>query len=601
LLAQHGDPNNPAIIGPFSPITLHSPDSSSVFSPDTLCNRSASDSTPRAQLLKAAADNRHALHACTLEDLARLLEDADSAGTNGQVIKLAISLATNEVQDRVARAEATTNEIIESAALAKSVAESALMALKQEQQTVVDALISAQSDERSAASEEERALRQHIVQLEKNLFDERLGHTLSQSRIQELETIIEDSAVKMSRLDSVEFRATSLENALREAWDRVRLVETTLRDHQLQLVESNAQLFESQTNTRSLESTLSVTRAVVVAMQDTNAKEKEDFECIITQLRLDLNLSRESVERARAHTDTMIKQLGQVHADNSALVEEHAEAMRSILARTRELEVILDSQVAGYMGLHARLKDATAATMLADSQAAVADGALAMLRQEYAELNSKSQTQLSEVSKKELDMKTEIERLEGLLQNAITQNACVSGELESKLREAEDSIAMVRSALEQSQSEVLAHDNAAANERAAYEAIIHQLKQSNAEATKRAAFADEQMATLAQPPVLVAAGSSSGGSSPACRMDSASESSHSSPPNVCTRLLFVSQNSIFFTVPTTSNCSASSPNSERDIGLPRKCVTCRRFHDILTSTATIKSNLSTWCHTAIPF
>ena len=544
-LVQNGGPNNLALLGPFSPKNFHSPDFNSAFSPDNLCNGSAPNSTPRAQLLKAAADNRHALHACTLEDLAHLLEDADSAATNSQVIKLAITLATNEVHERVARAEITAKEAVESAALAKSDAEGALLALKQEQQAVVQALISAQSDAMSSAMEEERALRHRVSQLDKLLIDEREGHALSQSRIQQLETIIEDSAVKMDRLDAVQSRAASLENALREAWDRVRLVETTLRDHQVQLGESNAELFESQTRARTLESTLSISQAVTIATQGTGVREREDYESIIAQLRLDLTLSRESVERARAHTDVMITQLGQAHAENSALVQEHNESKRSILARTNELEAILDSQVAYCMGLHARLKDATAAAMSAESHAAVTDGALAMLRQECSELNASSQSQLLAASKREVDMQTKIERLEGLLQEGITMNASMqvnAAELERKLIEAGANIAHLERALEKSQSEMLAKDSEAANERTTYEAIIQQLKQSNEDA-RQALAADDLVASMGKSQMQVDAELQSGNSSPACGMDSASASAHSSPADVRTLLEFGSYHS----------------------------------------------------------
>jgi len=55
------------------------------------------------------------------------------------------------------------------------------------------------------------------------------------SRNEELEKSVEHSAFKMNRLDSVESRATSLEIAVREAWDRVRNVEEKLKERDMEL------------------------------------------------------------------------------------------------------------------------------------------------------------------------------------------------------------------------------------------------------------------------------------------------------------------------------------------------------------------------------
>ena len=125
-----------------------------------------------------------------------------------------------------------------------------------------------------------------------------------------------------------------------------------------------------------------------------------------------------------------------------------------------------------------------------------------------------------------------------------------AAELERKLIEAGANIAHLERALEKSQSEMLAKDSEAANERTTYEAIIQQLKQSN-ENARQALAADDLVASMGKSQMQVDAELQSGNSSPACGMDSASASAHSSPADVRTLLQFGSYHSIvtFFCSP----------------------------------------------------
>jgi len=130
------------------------------------------DSTPRAKFLKATAEDRHALHACTLEDLARMLEDADSAATNEHVLKLAISRS-----ERSSRTPCPSGGDRPGsggiARKAKSDADRRLLALRKEQEAVVEALIQAQRDGLLLAMEDENEIRQRVVQLEKIVEEEK--------------------------------------------------------------------------------------------------------------------------------------------------------------------------------------------------------------------------------------------------------------------------------------------------------------------------------------------------------------------------------------------------------------------------------------------
>jgi myosin heavy subunit len=464
-------------------------------------NESGNDSTPRAKFLKAVADDRIAMHACTIDDLARLLEDADSAATSENVLKTAISLAINDIRERFAKAESTAKEEIECAAKEKSNA--IISALKQEHQCVVDALILAQRDAMSSAVENEQVFIQHIAQLEKRLQEENQRKFDLKTRNEELEMTIADSALKLSRLDNVVGRASSLEKAVKEAWDRVIYTESKLKDQEAELADSVSQRFELQTLARSLESTLQVAEATLVTNHEAALKEKENFEKTIAQLRLDLNLSRDAVERARAQTDLMIGQLARGQAEKSAIVEAHAASLNCILARSTELEELHNDETARYFCLQNQLKVSNESVALAESRASAASEALESLKQEFAEFcsasesdsvrslamlnmleiefadfKSASQTKLVAAFSKEAAMEEEIKRLRDLVQEGTdirASSASIVLQLEAKLQDSETETFALRNALQFALSDL----NAAKIEMADLVAKNKEIEESN--------------------------------------------------------------------------------------------------------------------------
>lgn len=452
-----------------------SPAPRDLFSLDEFNSNSVNDSTPRAKFLKATAEDRHALHACTLEDLARMLEDADSAATNEHVLKLAVSLARSEVRERLARAEEIALEAVASATEAKSDADRRLLALRKEQEAVVEALIQAQRDGLLSAMEDENEIRQRVVQLEKIVEEEKEKNKVLKSRNEELEKSVEHSAFKMNRLDSVESRATSLEIAVREAWDRVRNVEEKLKERDMELSDKNFQLLELQSRARSLESELHVATATLNASSEVISKEKENFQNIIAQLRIDLTLSRDAVERARAQTDVTIAQLATAVRDKSSVAQSHAESLKSISSRAFELQELLDSQVAGYFALKKCLIDSDAEALAAESRALNAGTSLKVVQQQYDELlsSSKNDTALAaetlDLLKQELanmkeayrgDLMIALEKeadLKAKLENSVSCCATAAlhiSQLKSELQESDTTNAFLRTALERYQSKL---------------------------------------------------------------------------------------------------------------------------------------------------
>jgi hypothetical protein len=478
---QNGDqhmfqPKSPAqhLFQTKSPAVI-SPAPRDSFSLDEFNSNSVNDSTPRAKFLKATAEDRHALHACTLEDLARMLEDADSAATNEHVLKLAVSLARSEVRERLARAEEIALEAVASATEAKSDADRRLLALRKEQEAVVEALIQAQRDGLLSAMEDENEIRQRVVQLEKIVEEEKEKNKVLKSRNEELEKSVEHSAFKMNRLDSVESRATSLEIAVREAWDRVRNVEEKLKERDMELSDKNLQLLELQSRARSLESELHVATATLNASSEVISKEKENFQNIIAQLRIDLTLSRDAVERARAQTDVTIAQLATAVRDKSSVAQSHAESLKSISSRAFELQELLDSQVAGYFALKKCLIDSDAEALAAESRAFNAGTSLKIVQQQYDELlsSSKNDTALAAetldllkqelanmkeayrgdlmiVLEKEADLKAKLENSDSCCATA----ALHISQLKSELQESDTTNAFLRTALERYQSKL---------------------------------------------------------------------------------------------------------------------------------------------------
>jgi hypothetical protein len=457
-------------------IRLLSP-SADISSPSALRNSRidyGNDSTPRAKFLKAVADDRSAMHACTIDDLARLLEDADSAATSENVLKTAISLAINEIRERFAKAESIAKEELECAAKEKSNA--MISALKQEHQCVVDALILAQRDAMSSALDNEQLFIQHIAQLEKRLQEENQRNFDLKTRNEELEMTIADSASKLSRLDSVVGRASSLEKAVKEAWDRVISTESKLKDQEAELADSVAQRFELQTLARSLESTLQVAEATLVTNHEAALKEKDNFEKTIAQLRLDLNLSRDAVERARAQTDHMIGQLARSQAEKSAIVEAHSASLNCILERSSELEELHNVETARYFCLQDQLKVSNESVALAESRASAASEALESLKQElaefrsasesdsvrsvamlnmlefeFADFKSASQAKLVAAISKEAAMEEEINKLHDLVQEGAdtrASSASIVLQLEEKLQDLETETFALRNALQ---------------------------------------------------------------------------------------------------------------------------------------------------------
>jgi hypothetical protein len=478
---QNGDqhmfqPKSPAqhLFQTKSPAVI-SPAPRDLFSLDEFNSNSVNDSTPRAKFLKATAEDRHALHACTLEDLARMLEDADSAATNEHVLKLAVSLARSEVRERLFRAEEIALEAVASATEAKCDADRRLLALRKEQEAVVEALIQAQRDGLLSAMEDENEIRQRVVQLEKIVEEEKEKNNVLKSRNEELEKSVEHSAFKMNRLDSVESRSTSLELAVREAWDRVRNVEEKLKERDMELSDTNLQLLELQSRARSLESELHVATATLNASSEVVSKEKENFQNIIAQLRIDLTLSRDAVERARAQTDVTIAQLATALRDKSSVAQSHAESLKSISSRAFELQELLDSQVAGYFSLKKCLIDSDAAALAAESRALNAGTSLKVLQQQYDELlsSSKHDTALAaealDLMKQELanmkeayrgDLMTALEKeadLKAKLENSVSCCATAAlhiSQLKSELQESDTTNAFLRTALERYQSKL---------------------------------------------------------------------------------------------------------------------------------------------------
>jgi hypothetical protein len=460
--------NKSETIQPLSPTSFRSPS----LAAQNPCNDYRNDSTPRAKFLKAVADDRSALHACTIEDLARYLQDADSAVTSEAVLKAAISLANNEIRDCLARAEDTAKNAIESADQANCT----ILALKMEHTAVVEALISAQRDEMASALENEQDLMQHIAQLEKRFIEENQSKFELKSRIEELEHIVQESSVKLSRLDGISSRASSMEKAVKESWDRVTYTESKLKDQQEELAQSIAQLVESQSLAKSLESSLNVAEANIITNREVALKEKQNFENTITQLRLDLNLSREAVERARSQTDGMIEQLAHAKAEKCAIVQSHAASMEYIFARSSELESLHNAEMVGYSNLEKKLKISDAAISLAESRANTALKALDDLKDEHVKLCAASKNEATttcEVIKtleseiaalklasqakdsaailKEASMNEEICRLQSRLQddeNIIASSASTIFQLEEQLIEKENSSSELRKALE---------------------------------------------------------------------------------------------------------------------------------------------------------
>jgi hypothetical protein len=536
-----------------SPAIICSPAARDSFTLDATHMKSGNDSTPRAKFLKAAADDRHALHSCTIEDLARLLEDADSAATNENVLRLAMSLAHNQVREQHARAEEAALEAQASAAQAKYDANCNLLHLQQEHKAVVEALILAQRDAMTLATEDENALRLRILQLEQCIKEESEIKSVLQSRNEYLEMTVEDSVVKMSRLESVELRATSLESAAREAWDRVRHVEVALTSSQSEFDHASSQLFESQTHARRLESALNVAEATIVANQEVALMEKRNVESIVAQLKSDLSMSRHAVDRARAQTDVMIEQLARAHVEKSSMAEEHAESMSKVLSRTLELGTIMDSQVQDQLRLQKQIADSDGAALVAESRAQAAENNFLTLKKEYDEFRASSQHDVAKMSenfnilqqeytefeetskvrhlaalKKDTEMTETLESLQNSLEDSLRANVSVSlrvAQLEAHVKETEAINTALRSALEQYQS----MSKVSENENVALVEVRQELKQELEVATFISILGD-----LSAPleSIQNCDETASGSSSPARAMDSGSASGQNSALNV---------------------------------------------------------------------
>lgn len=540
--------------GNSSPVIIRSSISRDLFSCDNVQNETANDSTPRAKFLKAAADDRHAMHSCTIEDLARLLHDADSAATNEHVLKLAITFANNDVRERLQRAEKSADEAQAMATQTKYDADCQLLDMQLKHKLIIDALILAQKEAMSLAMEDEDALRLHVLQLEKCIREHNQSQALLITRNEDLELSIQESALKLVRLDAVEFRATSLENALGEAWDRVRYVEAALKSQNTEFEKVSAQLFEVQTHARSLESSLNVAEATITANCDVALKEKKNFENIVTQLRLDLNLSRDAVCRARGQTDAMIEQLARVHTEKSSLVEAHAESMRNILTRSLELEALMDMQAADYLSLQNQLIESDGAASSAELRARASEQALQALKCEYdeaqgasrreiakiseafnelkqecADLKESSQSQFSAALKKDAEFNVTLKGLQLDLQNSFQNNSVNSlraSQLEEEVKDLVMKNNLLRSALEQCRSKL----SEAEKEKSLFLTAHTKTHQSN-EVKTISSISGENMegpSELAQPLDEII----SGNSSPARAMDSANASVQSSLSNV---------------------------------------------------------------------
>jgi regulator of replication initiation timing len=352
-----------------------------------------------------------------------------------------------------------------------------LSELKNEQAVIIEALISAQKRAISSSSEEERAMRQRIFQLEQLLSEEIDSKDVLKNRNEELATVIEDSTLKLKRLESAESRAKSMENAVREAWDRVRFLENMMYDHQKESADISTKCIERQARIEMLDASLQVAEAINVANRESAVKEKSSFESIITQLRIDLNLSRESVDRARAQTDMMISQLSKTHSENAARAEAHAERMQTILTRTMDLETSMESQITGYLSIKSRLLESNNAAKLAESRSAAAVDALEGIKLEYAtfqessklegvratealefakiQMNTSSQAtkvQLLALEKKDTHIVQQLERVEVILKEYIRENSFLelhASQLEAKLQEANIETAQLRKYLAQ--------------------------------------------------------------------------------------------------------------------------------------------------------
>jgi hypothetical protein len=469
--------------GHSSPVIIRASITRDLFSCDNVHNETANDSTPRAKFLKAAADDRQAMQSCTIEDLARLLQDADSAATNEHVLKLAITFANNDVRERLQRAEKSADEAQAIATQAKCDADCQLLDLQLKHKSIIDALILAQKEAMSMAMEDEDGLRLHVLQLEKCIREHNQNQALLITRNEDLELSIQESALKLVRLDAVEFRATSLENALGEAWDRVKHVEAALKSQNIEFEKVSAQLFEVQTHARSLESSLNVAEATITANCEVALKEKKNFENIVTQVRLDLNLSRDAVCRARSQTDAMIEQLARAHAEKSSLVEAHAESMRNILTRSLELEALIDMQAADYLSLQNQLTESDGAASSAELRGCVAEQALQALKceydeaqgasrreiakmsedfddlkQEYADLKKSSQSQLSAALQKDAEFTVTLKGLQLDLQNSFQNNSVISlraSQLEEEVKDLDTKNILLQSALDQCRSKLI--------------------------------------------------------------------------------------------------------------------------------------------------
>jgi hypothetical protein len=461
-----------------SPTSVRSPPSTVNMSRHESCN----DSTPRAKFLKAIADNRTAMHAYNIEDLARLLQDADSAATSENVLKVAISLANNEIRDRLAKAEQNAYDAIESQKVTIS-------ALKMEHQAVIDALISAQRDEMLAARHKEQYLMQQVAQLEKRVVDENISKLEFKSRKEDLEVLVQDSALKLSTLDGVVARAASLEKAVKDSYDRASSIESKMKDQQTELSKAATQLLESQTHARSLESSLHLAEANIITNLDVAQKEKESLESIIAQLRLDLNLSRDAVERARAQTETLIGQLARSNAEKSAMVQAHADTLKCIHARSSELEALHNDELAGYLYLQNQLIVSNAAIVNAESRASATLAALEELEDEYAKVlnqlkiefeafKNDSQVKTLAATMKEISLNEEINRLQSSLHDSgilVTSGASTISQLQANLQEAESKNSAFRKTFENDTQELKL-----AKMKMSFPIDIHELKTSSA-------------------------------------------------------------------------------------------------------------------------
>ncbi len=516
-------------------------------------NATKKDTTPRAKFFKAVADDRHAMHSCTIEDLARLLEDADSAATNEHVLNYAITLANSEVREQLARAEEAAYEAKSSATQAILDADCKLLNLQQEHKAVVEALISAQRESMSVAMQDEHALKQRILQLETHILAKNQKQFDLNSQIEELEAKIEDSTLKLARLESVECRAMSLENALREAWDRVQQVEAMQKNCQSDFDKISVQHFETQMQAQSLESSLNVAKATMIANMEVAFKEKKTFESTIDQLRLDLNLSRDAANRARAQTDAMIGQLSRSQAEKISMTEAHAGSMSIVLAHTLELETLLHTQVAAYSDVQNRLAVSDEAKLIAESQAFAADMALEALRNEYDELRASSQNevaklckdldalkqeyvdykeitqaQLSAASKKDVASAAAVLSLQSDLQDSFDLNASFLlrvSQMDAKVKETETKNQLLQCALDQYQFSIAD----AGNGKEAHLAASMKLEQKHNAPTMISRLGD-----LSAPSELAHSldQSASGSSSPAHAIGLESSSSHNSGSNV---------------------------------------------------------------------